>query len=153
MPDTDWEPWTFQLWRDVDESGVSGTGRVAVGVYFPATEHCVLEWLVKPHTMGIYNSLADLIKVHGHGGKTRVIWLDEQGLRLPPERLLPKSERLFQTVPLRPKVPPKPAERMRAPPPPGPDETCCFCGKTRAEHKPPPCCWRWWWPWHEHGRA
>lgn len=73
----EWRPQAFYLWRDEDESGVSGTGRVATGVLFPITGHCIMEWIVEPHTMGIYDSVDDLIKVHGHNGKTRLVWVEE----------------------------------------------------------------------------
>jgi hypothetical protein len=42
----------FQLMRDEDVSGVSGVGRVAVGVVFPSGK-VVLEWLRSDTTFGI----------------------------------------------------------------------------------------------------
>jgi len=78
-------PRSFQLVRDEDESGVSGTGVVAVGVEFP-TKTVVLEWLVAGQTMGIYDPKEvdgvfmigwELVEmIHGHEGKTRIEWLD-----------------------------------------------------------------------------
>lgn len=64
----------FYLHRAEDESGVSGTGAVAVGVRFP-TGRCVVEWLVEPWTMGWYEKGEDVTAVHGHHGKTVVVWL------------------------------------------------------------------------------
>ena len=61
----------FLLIRDVDETGVSGTGVVAIGFQFP-TGRVVIEWLVTPFALGIFSSLKELKDVHGHGGKTRV---------------------------------------------------------------------------------
>lgn len=61
----------FFLIRDVDETGVSGTGKVAEGYMLP-TGRVVIEWLVAPFAIGIFSSLPELIQVHGHGGKTRV---------------------------------------------------------------------------------
>lgn len=61
----------FYLFRHEDESGVSGTGVVALGVQLP-TGRCILEWTVAPHTMGFYESLEDVTLVHGHDGKTEV---------------------------------------------------------------------------------
>lgn len=64
----------FYLLRKEDESGVSGTGEVAVGVQFPSGV-CVMEWLVEPHTHGWYDSVNDVIEIHGHDGKTELIWI------------------------------------------------------------------------------
>ncbi len=65
----------FVLNRKVDATGVSGTGIVAEGVVF---EHgrCVMSWLVPPWSMGVYDSITDLIGIHGHDGKTVLEWLD-----------------------------------------------------------------------------
>jgi hypothetical protein len=70
------EPNRFLLIRDVDETGVSGTGIVAMGFQFP-TGRVVIEWLVKPFALGIFSSLQELIEVHGHEGKTRVKFILE----------------------------------------------------------------------------
>jgi hypothetical protein len=63
----------FQLLRDEDPSGVSGVGRVAVGVVFPSGK-VVLEWLGSHNTLGIYDDLRRLEFIHGHGGKTRIVF-------------------------------------------------------------------------------
>lgn len=66
---------SFALERDVDESGVSGTGRVAVGIRFSSGK-CVLHWLTGPvSSIGVYDTLDDLVRIHGHKGKTRLVWL------------------------------------------------------------------------------
>jgi hypothetical protein len=62
----------FELMRDEDISGVSGIGLVAVGVVFPSGK-VVVEWLGSRSTFGIYDDLADVERIHGHGGKTRVV--------------------------------------------------------------------------------
>lgn len=62
----------FYLKRNEDESGVSGTGIVAVGVILPSG-HCVLEWLTFTSSIAIYKSINDLIEIHGHNGKTKLI--------------------------------------------------------------------------------
>lgn len=71
----------FKLLRHDDKSGVSGVGFVAVGVVFPSGK-VVLEWLGPYSTFGIYNNLADVERIHGHGGATRVVFInhDEQTL-------------------------------------------------------------------------
>ena len=63
----------FQLLRDEDPSGVSRVGRVAVGVVFPSGK-VVLEWLGSHNTLGIYDDLKRVEHIHGHGGKTRIVF-------------------------------------------------------------------------------
>jgi hypothetical protein len=70
----------FHFERDSDASGVSGTGRVAEGV-LSTTLRAVVFWLVPPYTMGIYQDIADVIAVHGHDGKTRIVFDDEEPAR------------------------------------------------------------------------
>lgn len=68
----------FYLNRVEDESGVSGTGIVAVGVKLPSGR-CILEWVSKrtsANSLGIYDDMDDLKKVHGHDGKTEVVYYD-----------------------------------------------------------------------------
>ena len=65
----------FALNRLVDETGISGTGLVAEGVLF-ARGKVVLSWLTQHNSLGIYDSLAEMMAIHGHGGKTRIEWLD-----------------------------------------------------------------------------
>lgn len=76
----------FKLVRDEDESGVSGTGVVAVGVQFPSG-YCEMEWLnndnnnvdTKMNGHASYpGGVEDLLEVHGHGGRTRVEWVDDE---------------------------------------------------------------------------
>lgn len=76
----------FLLRRDVDETGVSGTGDVAQGVEFDDGRAC-LRWLTDTASTCAYDSMGDLELIHGHGGKTRIVWLDlepvECGARIP----------------------------------------------------------------------
>lgn len=69
------DPRRFRLVRDVDETGVSGTGRVADGVRFPDGT-CVLRWLTATTSTAVYGSIEDVETIHGHGGQTRIEWLD-----------------------------------------------------------------------------
>ena len=64
----------FQLLRDEDISGVSGIGRVAVGVVFPSGK-AVLEWLGANNTFEIFDKLDHVEQIHGHGGKTRIVFV------------------------------------------------------------------------------
>jgi hypothetical protein len=65
----------FQLHRDVDHSGVSGTGIVAEGVEF-ANDVCVVQWLGEHASTVVWPSIEHLVAVNGHGGSTRVVWLE-----------------------------------------------------------------------------
>ncbi len=63
----------FHLQRLEDETGVSGTGIVAEGVQFSSGE-CVLVWLTGACSIGIYDSIESVDKMHGHGGRTIIVW-------------------------------------------------------------------------------
>lgn len=65
----------FELHRDYDESGVSGVGMVAEGVSF-ADGTAALRWTSAYRSTAVYASMADLEKIHGHNGATRVVWVD-----------------------------------------------------------------------------
>lgn len=64
----------FHLQRATDATGISGTGRVAEGVMFRGTGKCVLAWNTKVASIALYDSLADVIAIHGHGGQTLVVF-------------------------------------------------------------------------------
>jgi hypothetical protein len=64
----------FQLHRDEDESGVSGTGVVAEGVEF-TSGMIALSWLGTYHAVNVYANIKTVEDLHGHGGKTRTVWL------------------------------------------------------------------------------
>ncbi len=65
----------FILNRHEDECSVSGTGLVAEGVQF-SSGRCVITWLTRTPSVGVYETIADVEAVHGHKGKTRVEWID-----------------------------------------------------------------------------
>lgn len=67
----------FELHRRVDETGMSGTGRVAEGVQFD-NGTCVLAWLTEWTSTAVYPDIATLEHIHGHGEKrtTDVVWID-----------------------------------------------------------------------------
>ena len=56
---------TFTVWRQRDETGVSGEGVVIEGVSL-ASGHCIIHWLFPPPRGGIaiFDSLDDFLKVH-----------------------------------------------------------------------------------------
>ncbi|MFE1361348.1 hypothetical protein [Streptomyces harbinensis] len=68
-------PRRFHLQRDEDETGTSGTGIVVEGIEF-ADGTVAIRWLTSTTSTAIYASIADLIAIHGHGGRTRVVWID-----------------------------------------------------------------------------
>ncbi|ADJ16411.1 hypothetical protein [Halalkalicoccus jeotgali] len=74
----------FDLVRKEDESGVSGTGVVAVGVEF-SNGYVELQWLnddgndvdAEENGHASYpGGVEDTIRVHGHDGRTEIRWLD-----------------------------------------------------------------------------
>ncbi len=70
--------YTFQIVRDEDVTGVSGTGVVAVGCNFMG-HGCVLQWMGEVVSTFWYPNLQTVEALHGHGGKTRVA-IDEVNL-------------------------------------------------------------------------
>jgi len=86
-PMSDHRPRRFELVRTEDESGVSGTGVVAVGVAYPdGAVH--MQWrngrndaldtdsngcAFKPAPDGVEAT----VEIHGHGGQTELRWVDE----------------------------------------------------------------------------
>lgn len=66
----------FYLHRLDDETGVSGEGIVAEGVQF-TDGTVILRWLGPTPSTIIHASMEWMLKVHGHNGKTDVIWKDD----------------------------------------------------------------------------
>lgn len=66
----------FRLNRLADESGISGTGVVAEGIQF-SNGQVVLHWLSMFEAINVYANMTVVEKLHGHGGKTVVEWVDE----------------------------------------------------------------------------
>ncbi len=66
---------TFVLYRHEDVSGVSGTGIVAEGTAF-SNGKVAVAWGGRANAPSVivYNSVADVEKVHGHDGKTEIQW-------------------------------------------------------------------------------
>lgn len=65
----------FVLNRHRDETGQSGTGIVAEGVQFSSGK-VVLNWRTIPSSTGVYDSMKDMVRIHGHGNATQVQWKD-----------------------------------------------------------------------------
>ena len=65
----------FYLNREIDETGISGTGKVAEGCIF-SNGWCALTWLSAHTSVVFYPSIEDVEHIHGHGGKTRIVIID-----------------------------------------------------------------------------
>lgn len=64
------------LIRIEDESGVSGTGRVAQ-VVVSDTGKAVVFWLGEHPSVIVYDNVGEVRAVHGHAGKTEIKWEPE----------------------------------------------------------------------------
>ena len=63
----------FHLMRQEDQSGISGSGIVAEGAVF--TDGTVaVKWLTKTSSLNIYQSVDDVIEIHGHLGRTVIVY-------------------------------------------------------------------------------
>jgi len=65
----------FTLVRTEDVSGVSGTGPVVEGIQFSNGE-VVLRWTTALSSIGIYNCIETVLKIHGHDGRMEIEWFD-----------------------------------------------------------------------------
>jgi hypothetical protein len=65
----------FELHRDTDTSGVSGTGVVAQGVEFDNGQ-CCMTWLTESNSVAVYPDIYTLEAIHGHNGNTRVVFIE-----------------------------------------------------------------------------
>jgi len=68
-------PKRFRLVRDEDETGISGVGIVAFGVMF-SDGVTVTRWNSDVAQTCVWQSFDEVDAVHGHGGRTRIEWLD-----------------------------------------------------------------------------
>lgn len=63
----------FTLVRAEDVSGTSGLGIVAEGVEF-SDGTCALHWLSQMHSIEICANLHVVEQIHGHEGRTKVVF-------------------------------------------------------------------------------
>jgi hypothetical protein len=70
-------PRRFKLVRNVDASGISGTGVVAEGVCFSSGE-VALKWMTPVWSCVFYLSMTAVEQIHGHNGNTVVEWMDDE---------------------------------------------------------------------------
>jgi hypothetical protein len=59
--------------RTQDETGISGTGVVAEGVEF-SNGWCAMSWLTAMHSVAVYPNVRAVEAIHGHNGRTRVVF-------------------------------------------------------------------------------
>ncbi len=68
----------FELIRYEDKTGISGIGKIAEGVIFSSGK-CALAWTIKDiPSVTIYDSVEQVIAIHGHDGKTELKWIDSE---------------------------------------------------------------------------
>lgn len=63
---------SVKLVREVDVSGVSGTGVVAHGAVMPSGK-VVLEWNSEMPSVEVHENIGFVYKIHGHNGMTKLI--------------------------------------------------------------------------------
>jgi hypothetical protein len=68
----------FVLQRETDVSGVSGTGVVADGVMWPDGSASV-HWRGERPSIVFWPWMQWVEEIHGHGGSTHIVWLDQAG--------------------------------------------------------------------------
>lgn len=66
----------FHLVRNEDVSGVSGLGKVAEGVVFHDGQ-VTMSWFGRFHTIEVAPNIEAVEAIHGHSGKTKVVWIDQ----------------------------------------------------------------------------
>jgi hypothetical protein len=68
----------FKLIRKNDVNKVSGTGTVALISVMPSGR-AIMEWISSNHpTLTIFNNLDEITLIHGHGGNSIVVPLEEK---------------------------------------------------------------------------
>ena len=75
-------PRRFQLHRDADPSGISGTGVVADGVEWPDGTASVRWRSAHPSVVFWDRGRASIDHVHGHAG-SRIVWIDPEDSHVP----------------------------------------------------------------------
>lgn len=70
-------PRLFLLERITDVTGVSGTGTVASGIWWPDDNVVALRWHSDWPTSVVFHDrgIESVEHVHGHGGSTKIVWL------------------------------------------------------------------------------
>jgi hypothetical protein len=66
----------FSLKRNEDETGISGTGMVAYGAVLPSGK-VIIEWTTENKTIEMFKDIDEMIRLHGHEGKTQIEYTKE----------------------------------------------------------------------------
>jgi hypothetical protein len=75
-------PRSFLVVRTHDVSGVSGVGVVAEGTEW-SDGSCSVRWLGDdPCTQNWETGIESFLKIHGHGGKTYIMFLEDPGTKV-----------------------------------------------------------------------
>lgn len=69
----------FELHRDEDETGLSGTGLIVEGVEM-SNGAVAMRWVPWPYSIVVYpeRGMEAIEYLHGHRGRTRIVWLDPE---------------------------------------------------------------------------
>lgn len=70
------EPRRFVLRREHDHTGISGVGDVAEGVLW-TDGTAAIRWRGERASTVVWSGLEHVEAIHGHGGSTRIVWLDQ----------------------------------------------------------------------------
>lgn len=62
--------------REVDVTGISGTGVVIEGIQF-SDGVCAIRWMTDMPSTTHHDCIDNVVAVHGHNGQTRLEWMDE----------------------------------------------------------------------------
>jgi len=77
----------YEIHRDEDATGISGTGIVAEAAVF-SDGITVVRWLTARRSTAIYLSLDEATAIHGHGGLTRFVLVFDLTMRMKLDELL-----------------------------------------------------------------
>jgi hypothetical protein len=83
QPTTD-IPRRFYLQRNTDVTGASGTGHVADGILWPDGT-ATLRWKGERASTVHWDRIDDAEAIHGHGGHTVIVWLDDPTTAVDPD--------------------------------------------------------------------
>ena len=70
-------PRRFALHRRSDVSGVSGVGLVAFGTVYPGGQTTLAWCSGDVASVTVYASPEQVERIHGHGGTTTLVWIDD----------------------------------------------------------------------------
>ncbi|HEY9409000.1 MAG TPA: hypothetical protein VIP77_05410 [Jiangellaceae bacterium] len=133
-------PRRFALVRHVDYTGVSGIGVVAYGVVF-FDGQVALRWCSTHPATSLWDSIEDMLAIHGHGEATSVQWIDQSSDTADEAALSGESPRGRRarrpdaTAPSAPAVPDEPATPTT---PASPAESTTTAESSAARPVPPP---------------